>query len=117
MHFCNATEDDYYDYDKQYEYELNNTPLDSPINAVSDTVTSQGSYVLPSVKPSVKRVQMKGSPIFNAFYKHMPLPITLDTGAETNLKSKDYTQFPVCHTGRCFLPINYSMQGQVKCPS
>ena len=35
--------------------------------------------------PIVNRVNVRASPLFNTFYQHNPLTITIDTGAETNL--------------------------------
>ena len=65
-------EEEYYESD---EFEGDDSHhLSDPNNNVIDSITT-----------SVKRVQMKESPIFHAFYKHLPIPITLDTGAETNL--------------------------------
>ena len=35
--------------------------------------------------PSARRVKVKKSPFLNLFYKHYPVRVTIDTGAETNM--------------------------------
>ena len=82
-----------YDENEEYNdsdlFELNNLyESELTLNTTTPTSTSypvSNARPTPPVVPLVSRVQIKQSPVINTFYRHSPLAITLDTGAETNL--------------------------------
>ena len=56
---------------------------------ISDNSDSEES---PEIHASSRRVQVKQSPCFSAFYGHYPIQLTIDSGAETNMSCSSNAQ-------------------------
>ena len=64
----------------------NSDPVESPVPLDTPVMQNCGPGVLPTMESTVsRRVNISQSPFLHAFFRHHPLRLTIDTGAETNM--------------------------------
>ena len=64
----------------------NSDPVESPVPLDTPVMQNCGPCVLPTMESTVsRRVNISQSPFLHAFFRHRPLRLTIDTGAETNM--------------------------------